>query len=173
MRTRALACWTAALALLVLVAAAVGADAQRPGTDTSAHLFSVAAKGPPAAALARTDAQVIARYRSFTIVRAAGADAARLSRAGADVRDDMHEMKLGTSELDPATDRPALDDRGRSPGAHGLAVVQFAGPIKDVWLDRLRATGVRLVSYMAENGYLVSGTFEQLGEVSALTGSDP
>jgi subtilisin-like proprotein convertase family protein len=173
MRTRSLVAWTAVLCLLVLVSAAVGADAGRTTPDTASHLFSVPTKGRPAAALARTDARVIARYGGFTLVRAAGADADRLRRAGADIRDDMHLIRLGRSELDPATDRPALDTKNHSPGTHGLAVVQFAGPIKDPWLDRLRATGVRLVSYMAENGYLVSGTFGQLGEVSTLTGSDP
>jgi subtilisin-like proprotein convertase family protein len=173
MRTRALACWTAALALLVLVASAVGADAQRATPDTASHLFSVPSKGRPAAALARTGAHAIARYGGFTLVRASGADADRLRRAGADQRDDMHQVRLGRAQVDPATGRPPLETKGRSPRSHGLAVVQFAGPVKDAWLDRLRATGVRLVSYMAENGYLVSGTLEQLGEVSALTGADP
>jgi subtilisin-like proprotein convertase family protein len=173
MRTRSLVCWTAALALLVLIAAAVGADAQRPAAGNSPHLFSVPAAGAPAAALRRSRARVVARYGGFTLVRASGADADRLRRAGADLRDDMHRVRLGRTELDPATDRPALATKGRAPAAHTLAVVQFAGPIKDAWLDRLRATGVRVVSYMAENAYLVSGTFDQLAEVSGLTGSDP
>ena len=172
MRTRSLAAWTTVLCLLVLVSAAVGADAGR-SADTGPHLFSVPAEGRPAAALARTDADVIARYGGFELVRASGADADRLRRAGADVRDDMRTVRLGRNAVDPLTDRAPLATKGRSPGAHALAVVQFEGPIKDAWLDRLRSTGVRVVSYMAANAYLVSGTFEDLERLSAMTASDP
>ena len=172
MRTRSLAAWTAGLCLLVLVSAAVGADAGR-SAGTGPHLFSVPAEGRPAAALARTDADVIARYGGFELVRASGADADRLRRAGADLRDDMRTVRLGQDEVDPLTGRAPLATRGRSAGAHGLAVVQFVGPIKDAWLERLRSTGVRVVSYMAANAYLVSGTFEELERLSTMTASDP
>ena len=161
------------LCLLVLASVSVGADGRRAAPDTGPHVFSVSSYGRPAAALARTDARVIARYGGFSLVRASGADADRLRRSGADPKDDMHRVRLGRTELDPATDRPPLETRGRSPDALGLAVVQFVGPIKDSWLERLRDTGVRIVTYMGSNGYLVSGTFEQLGEVSALTATDP
>jgi subtilisin-like proprotein convertase family protein len=172
MRTRSLAAWTVVLCLLVLVSAAVGADAGR-SADAGPHLFSVPAEGRPAASLARTDADVIARYGGFELVRASGADADRLRRAGADVRDDMRTVRLGRNQVDPLTDRAPLTTKGRSGGAHGLAVAQFVGPIKDAWLERLRSTGVRVVSYMAANAYLVSGTFEELERLSAMTASDP
>jgi subtilisin family serine protease len=116
---------------------------------------------------------VIARYGAFTLVEAAGNDAERLRRAGADLRDDMREVRLGRREIDPTRERVPLATHGRAPGAPGLAVVQFVGPIKDAWLERLRATGVRIVTYMAENGYLVSGSAEELAAVSALVDSDP
>lgn len=152
---------------------AVSADAQGSARDTAPHLFSVSSHGPPAAALARTEARVIARYGAFALVEAAGDDAERLRRAGADLRDDMREVKLGRREIDPTRERAPLATRGRAPGAPGLAVVQFVGPIKDAWLDRLRGTGVRVVTYMAENGYLVSGSAAELAAVSALVGPDP
>jgi subtilisin-like proprotein convertase family protein len=155
------------------VLVAVSADAQRSSRDTAPHLFSVSTGGPPAAALARTEARVIARYGAFTLVEAAGDDAERLRRAGADLRDDMREVKLGRRDIDPARERAPLATHGRAPGAPSLAVVQFVGPIKDAWLDRLRGTGVRIVTYMAENGYLVRGSGEELAAVTALVDSDP
>ena len=174
MSTRGLAGCTSALALLALVlVAAVGAGAQRSELDTAPHLFSVPTDGRPAAALARTDARVIARYEAFTLVEAAGNDAERLRRAGADLRDDMRELKVGRREIDPALDRAPLRAKSRGRPEPGLAVVQFAGPIKDAWLERLRRTGVRVVTYMAENGYLVSGSAKELVALSALAGSDP
>ena len=37
----------------------------------------------------------------------------------------------------------------------GLYIVQFAGPIKDSWLRKLRATGVEIVSYLSSNAYIL------------------
>ncbi len=36
-----------------------------------------------------------------------------------------------------------------------LRLVQFAGPIQDAWLDALRASGSTIVSYVANNSYVV------------------
>lgn len=38
---------------------------------------------------------------------------------------------------------------------YALHLVQFVGPIKDAWLDAVRATGAEPVHYIAHNGYLV------------------
>jgi subtilisin-like proprotein convertase family protein len=172
MWTRILARLAPAVALLALVLAAVSAQAERGAPDGTPHLLSVPADGEPAAALGRSDARVIARYGAFTLVEAEGDDAARLRRAGADLRDDMREVRLGRSSLDPTRDRPSLAGKRRASSGPGLAVVQFVGPIKDAWLERLRKTGVRIATYMAENAYLVHGSGEQLAAVGALVGSD-
>jgi hypothetical protein len=46
--------------------------------------------------------------------------------------------------------------RGGSPQG-GLYLVQFVGPIKDDWLDQLRAQGVQIVTYVPNNAYIVRG----------------
>ncbi len=38
-----------------------------------------------------------------------------------------------------------------------LRLVQFVGPVKREWLDRLRSSGVEPVAYLPNNGYLVYG----------------
>ncbi|HEV8484840.1 MAG TPA: S8 family serine peptidase [Blastocatellia bacterium] len=38
-----------------------------------------------------------------------------------------------------------------------LRLVQFIGPVKREWLDRLRSSGVELVAYLPNNAYLVYG----------------
>lgn len=52
---------------------------------------------------------------------------------------------------------PALrgDDEPRRPGRR-LVVLQFDGPIKDAWLEALAPTGAKIVTYMAENAYVLS-----------------
>lgn len=37
----------------------------------------------------------------------------------------------------------------------GLYVIQFAGPIKDSWIQQLKSTGAEIVSYVASNAYVV------------------
>jgi hypothetical protein len=65
------------------------AGAQSPPGGDRPHLLVVPNEPEGEAALARSDARVIARYGEFTLVEAAGGDDARLRRAGADRRDDM------------------------------------------------------------------------------------
>src|SRR5215210_48375 len=137
MRTRGFASCLAGIVLLALVLTAVSAGAERSEPDGAPHILAVPAQGPAAVALARSDARVVARYGAFTLVEAAGEDVARLRRAGSDLRDDMLEVRLGRREIDPARDRVPL---AAAPAARGLALVQFIGPIKDVWLERVRAT---------------------------------
>ena len=43
----------------------------------------------------------------------------------------------------------------RAPPGPGLRIVQFAGPIRQAWLDALSARGVTPVHYVASHGYLV------------------
>ena len=44
--------------------------------------------------------------------------------------------------------------RGGNPNK-GLYIVQFAGPTKDAWLNTLKSTGADVVSYVANNAYVV------------------
>jgi subtilisin family serine protease len=46
--------------------------------------------------------------------------------------------------------------RGDNEPGKGLYVIQFAGPIKEEWLGALGDTGARVVSYVANNAYVVS-----------------
>lgn len=157
---------------LSLIAAGAAVGAERPASGEGRHLFLVPTAGKPAAALEKTNARVIARYEAFDLVEAAGGDAQRLQSSGADRRDDMRDVRIGRRSLDPARERGPLGPK-RSRRSAGLAVVQFVGPVKDAWLARLRATSVRVVTYMAENGYLVRGSAKELERLAALPGADP
>ena len=163
----------AVVAGAVLAGAVFGATASGPAPDRAPHLLVVAAEDASAAELSRAGTEVVARYAAFTVVEAAGEDAERLRRAGAELRDDMRAVRIGGRSLDPAADRAPLVSKGERPSGPGLALVQFVGPIKDGWLERLRKTGVRVVTYMAQNAYLVHGSGEQLGRLGDLVGSDP
>src|SRR5215510_14363581 len=57
--------------------------------------------------------------------------------------------------------------RGNNPG-RGLYIVQFAGPIQDAWLNTLKSTGARVVSYVSNNAYVVSCDTRSAALVSRL-----
>jgi hypothetical protein len=50
---------------------------------------------------------------------------------------------------------PSDDDVSRGSGQ--LRLVQFIGPVKKAWLQELEASGLELIAYVPNNGYLVRG----------------
>ena len=161
----------AALGGLVAGASLAGAESQPP--DRSPHLLLVPDTARAEAALERSSARTIARYDAFTLVEARAEDDAALRGVGADRRDDMREVGMPGGQFDPLRGRESLADKGAADPSEELAVVQFEGPVKDGWLERLSDTGVRVVQYMAQNGYLVHASGGEVDRLAALVGTDP
>ncbi len=159
--------------ILAAIAGGTLADAQSPaGPPASAsHLLVVPETPEGEAALASSDARVVARYGTFSLVEAAGPDDALLRRAGADRRDDMRTVTTAAGRFDPAKARSSLAGKEAPDRGEALALVQFVGPPKDAWLARLRSTGARLVTYQAENSYVVHAEGRQVDRLAALVGS--
>jgi hypothetical protein len=61
---------------------------------------------------------------------------------------------------------------GFKPGA-GLYIVQFAGPIKDEWLNNLKSTGANVVSYVSNNAYVVRCDARSAALVSRMKDQEP
>ncbi|MFL5826852.1 MAG: S8 family serine peptidase [Thermoleophilaceae bacterium] len=158
----------AGAAVVVTTAVALGAA---PSSNSPAQLLIVPSTPHARDVLAGTSARVIARYGAFTLVQAQGEDADSLKRAGAERRDDLQRVTLNGRSIDPSG-RSSLAGKGRV-GRSGLALVQFVGPVKDAWLDNVRGTGVKVVTYMPEDSYLVHGSASSLERLSDLLGSDP
>src|SRR5919109_387790 len=161
------------LLLTALVAGGTLADAQLPQPDDRTHLLVVPSTPAGRAALARSDARVVARYGEFTLVEATGTDDERLRRAGADRRDDMREVSLPAGELDPRRDRASLAAKHAPDRDEVLAVVQFVGPVKEAWFERLRDTGAQVVQYASQNAYLVHARDAGVERLAGLVGTDP
>ncbi|MGH7151870.1 MAG: hypothetical protein ACREIU_14285, partial [Planctomycetota bacterium] len=90
-----------------------------------------------------------------------------LRATGAEIRDEWALIELNGFLLDTAdpaalaailaTVPPALTQSEEVAGVlPSLRIVQFAGPIRDEWLDALRATGARPVIYVPHHAYVVS-----------------
>ena len=170
-RIRSLALAVAALGGLIAAAPLVGA--QRSTPDTSPHLLLVPDTARADAALDAASVRTVADYRSFTLVEARGEDDTALRAAGADRRDDMRTISLPGADVDPLRSGESLARKGASDPDEVLAVVQFVGPVKDAWLERLRDSGARIVQYVSQNGYLVHATGRQVDLLAALVGTGP
>jgi subtilisin-like proprotein convertase family protein len=163
--------------LLAALSSAVLADAEprqaAPAAGPAEHLLLVPRTADGVVALARADARVVARYDSFALVEAAGEDDRRLREAGAQRRDDMREVATAAGAIDPEADRGSLAGKRAPDRDEVLALVQFVGPPKDAWVARLRATGARIVTYQAENAYVVHAGGGAVERVAGLVGTDP
>jgi hypothetical protein len=162
-----------AAGLLAGMASGVLATAQSPPPDNRRHLLLVPSDAEGTAALARTDARVIAKYESFSLVEAQGGDDQRLRRAGAERRDDMRTVETAAGEIDPTTDRSSLAAKEGPDRQETLALVQFVGPPKEAWVERLRETGARIVTYQADNAYVVHAGGAAVDRLAALQGRHP
>ena len=159
----------AALGGLIAAAPLVGAQSSTP--DNSPHLLLVPDTPRADAALDASSARTVASYDAFTLVEARGEDDADLRAAGADRRDDMRRVSLPGGSFDPLK-RESLATRGAPDPDEALAVVQFAGPVKDAWLERLGDSGARIVQYLPQNGYLVHASGAEVDRLAALVGTD-
>jgi len=159
--------------LLAGLTYAVLAPAQSQRPDNRPHVLLVPTDARGTAMLARSDARVLARYESFALVEAQGRDVIHLLHAGAERRDDMVTVETAAGEIDPEADRVSLADKDAPDRQEALVLVQFVGPPKDAWVERLAATGASIVTYQAENAYIVHARGTEVDRVAALQGSHP
>ncbi|HTI68429.1 MAG TPA: S8 family serine peptidase, partial [Candidatus Limnocylindria bacterium] len=95
-----------------------------------------------------------------------------LSKEGIEVRDDYHFVMLNTGFLDVRL--PEIRAKRSVPGnpiGKQLHLVHFAGPILPAWRRALLDTGVRVVTYVPQNTYLVYGDATAVSRLGQLTQS--
>ena len=106
-------------------------------------------------------------YGSFSLVRLAPGAAPASSAADAVLADRMNLILLNSGVLD--TTGPVAQQRAQRSfgpaGGKGMALVQFAGPIRPEWYAALQASGVDIVTPIPENAYLVYGRSEALQQL--------
>jgi uncharacterized repeat protein (TIGR01451 family) len=124
----------------------------------------------PYASQAPASGRVIADYGSFRLVEADPAQS--LPGRGGEARPDYNFIMLNAGWLDttrmPAT---AAAAPSRSLTGRQLHLVQFVGPVKPEWYQALLRTGVRVVTYIPSNAYLVYGDAPGLDRLDAVSAS--
>jgi hypothetical protein len=130
-----------------------------------------------------SEAAEIADYGSFKLaaIDQAAVDEQRSASSSLKVRDDLNLLFLRSGAIDTTSNEApgeflglggssdsilsgktavrngSLDSAQSDSASRKLRLVQFIGPVKREWLDRLRASGVELVAYLPNNAYLVYG----------------
>ena len=87
-----------------------------------------------------------------------------LPRAGA--QESSHSIYLNTGRLDTAA--PVALRQTAATASASPQLIQFTGPIQPEWYAALLQTGVRILHYVPENAYLVSGDAAALARAQSL-----
>lgn len=102
--------------------------------------------------------KLIASYGAFQLIEADDSISTNYLSPLIEAKDDYNQIKLNAALLDTRTvqvqamRKPA----GNFPGRH-LHLIQFVGPAKPEWRAAIQNFGVRIVSYIPENAFLVYG----------------
>ncbi len=139
------------VALSLLFGGLSGVAAQQPS-----GLIYHKVIAPPGALEGQPGATLWQDYGSFALYRVEDAALASLP-AAAQVNDEMDRILIDAYPFD--TQREHLNLPASLAVAHprgeALHLIQFVGPIKDAWLQQVRAAGAVPIHYIANNGYLV------------------
>ena len=152
--------------LLVLAslfaAASVTAQTQKVRVDDPAVAARLLAQG----------GKLVADYGSFQIIQADAASAAGESNRVASA-EESNFIELHAAHLDTRTTatKSLRQARGSFRGQR-LHLVQFAAPVKPEWRAELEQTGVKIISYIPQNAYLVYGDAAALAQAQAWAGTN-
>ncbi|WP_224247027.1 S8 family serine peptidase [Hyalangium gracile] len=127
-------------------------------TDGVTHKVQLSAEQARQLEQSGANIQLIADYDAFKLVEVDEKAMAALPE-GAEPRDDLNVILLNAGTIDTASAH-GKSLRAMKPqrfAGRRLHLVQFAGPIKPEWVQQLEATGVKLVTYIPNNAYLVYG----------------
>ena len=118
--------------------------------------------------MAGAGARLIADYGGYKLYDAPDS-MTNLPGDKAELRDDYNVIALNVVRLD--TTQPAAQalrkKAGNFSGNH-MHLIQFAGPVQSAWRKDLLEAGVKIVSYIPHNTYLVYGDAASVARVQAL-----
>lgn len=107
--------------------------------------------------------KLVADYGSFQIIATAEVFEENQSRGRAQSNAAADFIELNARRINTRSPEARLLRKVRGGFAgRQLHLVQFVGPVKPEWREALEAQGVKVISYIPENAYLVSGDMKAL-----------
>jgi hypothetical protein len=116
--------------------------------------------------------QLLADYGSYRLYEVEQVRPDLISADKAEVRDDYDHVRLNAATIDTsnAVPKSALKPAATFNGKR-MHLIQFVGPVRPAWHEALKQTGVRIISYVPENAYLVYGDAPSLTRLKGLADS--
>jgi hypothetical protein len=119
--------------------------------------------------LAGKGARLLADYGGWQLYEVDQVPPGLFNRPQAEDRDRYNVIELNAGPIDTTSvEAKALRKARGDFAGKRMHLVQFAGPPQPVWHEALAGTGVRIVTYIPENAYLVYGSSEALARVQQL-----
>jgi len=114
-------------------------------------------------------ARLVADYGSYKLFEVSSAVSGSLDDGKAQMADENNLVLLNSGTIDTTTPAAqAMRHSSSSSSGKQMRLIQFAGPIQPAWYEGLVRTGVKIVTYIPNNAYLVYGTSENLNAVQTL-----
>ncbi len=127
-----------------------------------------------AARIAARGGRLIADYGSYQLYEAANVPPTLATNRHVEFRDHYNRILLNAAPLDTSLPQAAaLRQSVGSFAGKNLHLIHFAGPILPAWRAQLEKTGVRIVSYVPHNAYLVYGDSSAIARLQHLASSAP
>ncbi|WP_233262159.1 S8 family serine peptidase [Vitiosangium sp. GDMCC 1.1324] len=147
--------------------ASVPGSSRLEGYRSSLGIHKVQLDAEKAAELEKQGARVLGDYGSYKLVQVDDATLDSLSpEKGTELRDDYNHILLNAGVIDTASEYArSLRGMKKNAAGKGFHIVHFDGPVKAEWLEELEATGVRVVTYIPNNAYLVYGDATAMGSL--------
>ncbi|WP_233166161.1 S8 family serine peptidase [Archangium sp. Cb G35] len=155
-------------------ALACGGSGNEPGQRlegyrSEAPFHKVQLSAQQAAALEKQGAKVLGDYGTFKLVQVDDATLKSLpATPDVELRDDYDHILLNAGVIDTASaSAQSLRGMRKQVATSGkrFHLVHFSGPVRAEWLEELAATGVKVVTYVPNNAYLVYGDSAALGSL--------
>ena len=125
-----------------------------------------------AAKITAAGGRLIADYGAFLLYDAP-ASLTNFAADNIELRDDYNSVLLNARHVD--TSQPVAQASRKTVGDFAgkrLHLVQFAGPLLPSWRGSLLQAGVRIVSYIPQNAFLVYGDSKAIARVQTLAAAD-
>lgn len=160
------------LSLLLIVAASIGGGVQAQTVPGTTRVILRTGDEAARATLLARGAVPLADYGAFSLWQVEEIGAAGLDATPAiSTHPEFGLLLLREATLDTRMLSARLEPRTES--GLQLSLVQFVGPVRDVWLADLETTGARPIAYVPHNGYVVWGDTEARALIAARVASQP
>ncbi len=118
-------------------------------------------------------ATLVADYGGFHLLKAEEPVAEALQKSGAgELRPEYRYIMLNSGWIDTSAQGAKAKSKPiEAAEGNRLRLIQFAGPVQPQWYESLLATGVRVVTYIPSNAYLVFGDTASLNHLQKMAAS--